>query len=246
MKFLFFSLLGLRFIPVGVTIILALVGWIVALVLQNKNSKDQITGQIKYDLYKEAVGLHQMIQDHLSKLTTIYPPFTVMDGFLIGVEHGLKSRVEALSEGWDYWNGFISSNQGSYFKYTEQYIKFLYLLADWAGPLHRLEMAKKDLDKRIAISNSKIYDTLSKLQLLSSKLGFYWDEHDRGSIEEGFKLVRNESIIIQLALYDFVVLVHNELMADYFKYLIPTREPEDPMYEILTEDGFLNQGIDDV
>ena len=52
----------------------------------------------------------------------------------------------------------------------------------------------------------------------------------------------SESVLnIECYLHDFIVLVHNELMAKYFKYKIETRKPKDKAYKVLTIKGFVTK-----
>ena len=76
-------------------IILAIAGWLIALWLQNKNTKQQLKTEIKYDIYKQFVVLHKENQDVLANLmANTNPPFIFMESSMIPFELKLKKEYK--------------------------------------------------------------------------------------------------------------------------------------------------------
>lgn len=225
-----------------IPIVLVVIGWLIALFLQRKNIKDQLKTQIKYYIYRQITQIHHEIQGSLSKLgTASIFPFTLMDFIFIGVEVKLRTEQEALQEGWNAWNKHVKKAFNDYLEFLNNYAKFLYFIEDWRGPLKKLKSAQKLLNEEIEKKYKKINKIISDWQTISIKRGYNWREWDKKEIEEIGNELKEGVFEIECYLYDFIVLVHNELMADYFKYKIETRKPKDKAYKVLTIKGFVTK-----
>lgn len=225
------------------TIVLVAIGWIITLFLQRKNIKNQLKTKIKYDIYNHVTQIHHEIQGSLSKLNTasIFP-FILMDSTFIGVEFELRTEQEALREGWNVWNKHVKKALNDYFEFINNYVKFLYFIEDWSGPLKKLESAQKKLKEEVDKKSKKINKIINDWQTISIKRGYNWREWDKEAIKEiGKELSEGVVFDIECYLHDFIVLVHNELMAEYFKYKIETRKPQDEAYKVLTIKGFVTK-----
>lgn len=225
-----------------ILIVLAAIGWFIALCLQRKNIKDQLKTQIKYYIYKQVTQIQHEIQGSLSKLSTAsISPFILMDSIFIGVEIKLRTEQEALQEGWNVWNKFVKKVLNDYFEFMNNYPKFLYFIEDWCGPLKKLESAQKKLIEEVDKKSKKIYKIITDWQTISTKEGYDWRKWDKEAIKEVGKELSGSVLDIECYLHDFIVLVHNELMAEYFKYQIETRKPQDKAYKVLTIKGFVTK-----
>lgn len=225
-----------------ISILLVLIGWIFTIFLNRKNIKDQLKTQIKYDIYKQVTQIHHEIQGSLSKLSTasIFP-FILMDSTFTVFKIIQKTELEALQEGWNAWNKHVKKALNDYSEFLNNYAKFLYFIEDWCGPLKKLKSAQKLLNEEIEKKREKIYKIISDCQTISIKRGYNWREWDKKEIEEIGNELTESVLNIECYLHDFIVLVHNELMAEYFKYKIETRKPQDKAYKVLTIKGFVTK-----
>jgi len=224
-----------------IVIILAIIGWIVALILQRKNITDQTRAQINYDVYGELVSVHQEMQDALAGLNTAsYPPFILMEAMTISSQNNLSKKHEDLRRGWEKWNDHIQKSFDNYFEFSDSYTKFLSLAENWEGVLKNLSKAKEILHDETEKSEKQIRTTLSYLQSISTKYPYdytTWKKEDKDKIEKEAEKISEGTNDIGCYLSDFMVCVYNEIMADYFKHKRKTRKPTDPKYKVLTKDG---------
>lgn len=225
-----------------IPIVLVVIGWLITLFLQRKNIKDQLKTQIKYDIYKQITQIHHEIQGSLIELyTASSPPFILMDSTFIGVKVKLETEQQALQEGWKVWNKHVKKAFNDYFEFMDNYVKFLYFIEDWGGPLKKLKSAQKKLKEEVDKKSEKIYKIITDWQTISTKEGYDWRNWDKKAIKEIGKELSEGVIDIGCYLVDFMVLVHNELMAEYFKYKIGTRKPQDKAYKVLTIKGLITK-----
>ena len=75
--------------------------------------------------------------------------------------------------------------------------------------------------------------------MYSSKYGYDWRKWNRKDIEKIANDMKNRVLNIVSYLQDFIVLIHNELMSEYFNYSKPTRKILDEKYKVLTKNGFI-------
>lgn len=231
-------------------IILAIAGWLIALWLQNKNTKQQLKTEIKYDIYKQFVVLHKENQDVLANLmANTNPPFIFMESSMIPFELKLKKEykgewiqsgeMECVFEGEKKWSSFINDLNKSYFDFSDKNIAISYLLEDWMAPIKKLYLAKEKLVTETEKIKKQIFKNISALQMYSTDNGYDWRKWDRIKIEEITKNINNDAFNMSCYLHDLMVLVHNELLFKYFKYSRPVRKTLDEKYKVLTKNGFV-------
>ncbi len=229
-------------------VIIAIIGWIVSLVLQSKNIRDQHKIEIRYDIYKQFVALRKSFQNSIIKLGThTNPPFIMMRSCMIQWELKLKkdfdgiqipwSEQECVFEGQKIWNAYVQELYQLYFEFSEQNREMLSLFEDWMSPLTSLQAVMSCMQKEIGEQTAKIHERLDVLQMYQSNNGHdwrSWDEKEVRKISDEIQEYTNE---IGSYSHDFTVLVHNELLSLFFKGKRPTRKTLDPKYKVLTKKG---------
>lgn len=231
-----------------IAIILAILGWVIALWLQNKNIKLQLKTQIKYDVYKQLVVSHKEIQDTLSALgAKARPPFILMDTCMIPFNVKLKkeykdqwieySETECLLEGNKKWRDFIADINKSYFDFSDKYVSLLYLLEDWMGSIEELNSVKGILVKEIKNNQDQIFKDIGILQNQTTE--FDWRKWNKEKLNKVSENIIDSASIISTYVSDFMVLSHNKLVSSYFNYTRPTRKTFDKKYKVLTKDGIV-------
>lgn len=233
-----------------IAIILALFGWIFALILQNINTKQQLRAEIKYDVYKQLVSLHKETQDSLAVLMAkARPPFILMEASMISFDLKLKkeykgewipySESECLFEGTTKWNSFINDMNSAHFNFGDKYVSMLYILSDWMAPIKNLEETKNILTKEINLIRDNIYKNIKIFQMYSTTSDNDWRKWNKEEAKNMANDISNDAQLIGSYISDFMVLVHNELLSGYFKYKRPTRKTLDEKYKVLTKKGIV-------
>ncbi len=223
-----------------IVIILAFAGWLMAVLLQRQNIKQQLRTEIKYDVYKQFVVSHREIQGAIAEFSAkISPPFIEMKSCLISFNVELKPKQEALQEGNKKWLEYLELMIKSYFEFVYKYINFEYILEDWIAPLKNLDTVKDSLSKEIEEQKKQIYEGISSLQMYPSKHGYDWRKWNHEDIEKIANDMKDRVFDITMYLQDFMVLIHNELLSKYFNYSKPIRKTLDKKYKVLTKDGLV-------
>jgi len=234
--------------PSLIAIMIAVVGWIIAIILQNFNIKQTLKTEIKYDIYKQLVILHKETQDLLANLIgKSSPPFILMESSMISFNLGLKkefkgewipyTEMDCILEGKKKWDSFLSELMNTKFAFVDKYIGILYVFSDWMAPIKNLSKLKDTLVKEIDIKRSSIDKNLNSLQSLTAE--YDWRKWDQVKIKEILGNIQNNTQDIVMYLSDFMVLVHNELLSKYFNYRRPTRKTFDEKYRVLTKSGMV-------
>ncbi|MFZ2205205.1 MAG: hypothetical protein WAV23_01290 [Minisyncoccia bacterium] len=233
-----------------IVIILALVGWIISLFLQNINIKQQLKTEIKYDVYKQLVILHKETQDSLALfMAKARPPFILMESSMISFNLNLKKEYkgewipytesDCILEGGAKWNSFISEMNNTYFNFGDKYVSMLYILSDWMAPIKNLNEVKDTLTKEINVIKNNISKNINILQMYSSKNDHDWRKWNKEEVEKITNDISNDAQSIGSYIGDFMVLIHNELLSEYFKYKRPIRKTFDEKYKVLTKKGIV-------
>lgn len=223
-----------------IVIILAIIGWVVALILQRKNIKDQLSSEIKYDIYKQLVGLHKEIQSAIAELSAkISPPFIEMDSCMISFNVKLKTEQEALLDGGKKWLEYLQLIITNYFEFVDKCIDLQYTLEDWIAPIKDLCTTRDVFMKEIDEQKTQIYNGINALQMYSVNNGYDWRNWDKEKINQIVEDIRKRLLDMSCYLHDLLVLVHNNLLSGYFKYSRPLRKTLDEKYKVLTRDGFV-------
>jgi hypothetical protein len=235
-------------LTIAITIVIAIFGWIFSLILQRWNVGHQHRVQIRYDIYKHFIKLHKDIQDKLSKLgAKSHPPFILMSSSMTPFELGLKkeykgvwmtySESECLFDGEQKWRSYVNDIIATNSDFSTEYLNLLYLFGDWAEPLKSLSVAKDSLMKEVNLIKSHISNDLNTLQMYSSNHGHDWRTWNQSEIKEIADRISRNSYTIGSYIGDFMALIHNELLAKYFKKKRPIRKTLDPQFKVLTKNG---------
>lgn len=234
--------------PSLIAITIAVFGWIIAILLQNFNIKQTLKTEIKYDIYKQLVILHKENQDLLAKLIAkTSPPFILMESSMISFNLGLKkefkgewipyTEMECVFEGKQKWNLFYNELLNMKFAFLDKYLGILYVFGDWMAPIKNLRKEKNILVEEIDVKQKNIDRNINELQTLSNE--YDWRKWDKEAIKKVMNFIQNDAQDIALYLSDFMVLVHNELLSNYFNYERPTRKTFDEKYKVLTKNGMI-------
>ena len=239
-------------LTLSITIVIAIVGWIVALLLQRHNTKEQHKIQIRYDIYKQFVDVHKEAQDLLGKLAAhSHPPFILMESSMIPFQLGLKkeykgqwiphSEHECVFEGQKKWTSFVRECFDLYSDFSNKVIQFMYITEDWESAISPLLPTKQALTNEVETLKKRIHSNLSTLQTYSSSSTQDWRSWDKSNIEKITRAINEDALAMSSYLHDFMVLIHNELLSSYFKHSRSVRMTLDPNYKVLTKDGIIER-----
>ena len=244
------SFQGADFLTIALTVFIAIIGWLVALWLQNKNIKQQHKIQIRYEIYKQFVHLHKETQDAISKLGAhSSPPFILMESSMIPFKLNLKkeykgvwlpySEQECLFEGEKKWTSFTQGLFEHYSIFSNKFLHLMYVTEDWESALESLLSVKDILNNEVDLRKQEIYKKLSELQSYTSKNNHDWRGWNKDEVEKITQSVSENAMTIGMFLSDFMVLIHNELLSTYFGHKRRTRMTLDSVYKVLTKDGIV-------
>lgn len=220
-----------------VTITIAIFGWIFALWLQGRNIKSQHKVDILYDIYKQFSQLYIKVQNSLSKLSSVYSPFILMDSCMISYKLNLSTEQEAVLKGKQEWKKFYDETYDSYFEFVNEYLLLQYLFENWQAVFKSLLPAKNILIIEINVLKEKMYSDLISLRTNGIDNCHDWRKWDKNKIEKTLENIRENSSTISMYLSDFMVILHNKLLSKYFKQRRPTRKTLDSKYKVLTKKG---------
>jgi len=237
----------------SITIFVAIIGWIIALLFQRNNAKHQHKIQVQHDIYKELLKSGQETQNKLNKLAIISSPFILMDSSMVSFELNLKKEYkgvfmpvteqECLLDGEKEWLKFVKSVFDSYFAFTNQYIEMLYIFNGWSAAIESLIKTQNSFSKEMDNLLERVKLSADNLQSYSSKHGHDWRTWNKEVVESYISQIRNDSYTMSSYLGDFMALIHNELLSKYFSYQKPSRKTLDPKYKVFTENG-LTERVD--
>jgi hypothetical protein len=232
-----------------VTIFVAILGWIIALVLQRSNARHQYKIQVRYDIYKQLLKCAEQTQGKINDLATIFTPFIFIESSMISFQLKIpkeykgewipRNEQECLFEGEQKWTEFTRSVFDKYFAFTNQYLEMLYIFEGWAAAIEPLIKIQKIFTKEVDTLKMGINRLANELQRYTMTKGHDWRRWNKKEVEAITEKIRNDSHAIGMYLHDFMVLVHNELLSKYFKYEKPIRKTLDSSYKVLTNDGIV-------
>ncbi len=225
--------------PSTLIIIIAILGWLIALWLQRKNIKDQLKTDISYDIYKQFSKLYIKNQNSLNKLGAIYPPFILMESCMIPYNLKLSTEQEALMKGEQKWRINYQKSYDYYSDFVNNYLLLQYLFENWLAAFKPLLSIKNSLVTEINTLKEKIYSDLSVLQTYDTHNGHDWRKWDQKKVEAIFENIRENSMTISMCLGDFMVLLHNQLLSKYFKHKRQVRKTLNSKYKVLTKKGIV-------
>ncbi|MBT4153600.1 MAG: hypothetical protein HOE53_03030 [Candidatus Magasanikbacteria bacterium] len=221
------------------TISIALLGWLISILIQGKIVKKQHRIAIGYAIYKEFVKLHMEVQNTLSTLNaSSRPPFIIMETIMI-VRPQTSIEITHVIEAGKEWEKFINKLNTLYFDFTDKYLEILYLFSDWEAAFKSLAFTKNCLSEEINSLKSKIYSDISILQMYTVDHGYDWRKWDRKEIEIIINRIAENILDITSYLGDFMILLHNETLSNYFKQKREIRMTTDPRYRVLTKKGIV-------
>lgn len=242
-------------LTLAVTILLAVIGWLVALWLQRNNAKHEHKIQVRYDIYKQLLKSSQETQGKLGELVAISPPLILMESSMIPFDLKLKKEYkgewipyneqECISDGGQKWLDFIRGAFDKYFAFVNQNHEMLVAFEGWEAALESLMSAQKVFSKEVNKLSRKIHRDISKLQMYNTEHGHDWRKWNKEEIESVVNRIRDNSMTITTYVSDLMTLVHNELLSNYFNYQKPIRKTLDPKCKVLTSEGLILRLEDD-
>lgn len=232
-----------------VTILLAIIGWLVALWLQKNNAKHEHKIQVRYDIYKQLLKGSQETQGKLAELGAISAPLILMESSMIPFNLKLKKEYkgewipyneqECIYDGGKKWLDFIRDAYDKYFSFVNDSNEMLIAFEGWEAALEPLMRAQKVFSKESSKLSRQIHRDIGKLQMYNVEHGHDWRKWKKEEIDSIVNRIRDNSITISSYISDLMTLVHNELLANYFKYKKPIRKTLDPKYKVLTPEGLV-------
>lgn len=221
-------------VELSIPVAIAVLGWIFTAWRQQVAMKKQHKFDIVYDIYKQFTILHGNTQEVLSKLSTSYAPFILMESSTI-----LKPEQEGLSAGLRLWTEFVEDRNNTYFELNDAYLSILGMFDNWEAVFKPLLDCKEILTQEVNRLKNDIHSDLTTLQLFSTTNGIDWKKWDKSEVELITKNINDNATTISLYLHDFMVMLHNESIADYFKQKRPTRKTLDSAFKVLTKKGLV-------
>jgi hypothetical protein len=236
-------------LTLAVTILLAIIGWLVALWLQRSNARHEHKIQVWYDIYKQLLKCSQETQGKLAELGAMSSPLILMETTMIPFNLKLKKEYkdecipyneqECLHDGEKKWLDFIRDAYDKYFSFVGNNNEMLIAFEGWEAALKPLMHAKKVFSNESSTLSRKIHRDIGKLQMYNIEHGHDWRKWKKDEIDLIVNQIRENSFIISCYISDLMTLVHNELLANHFKYKKSVRETLDPKYKVLTQEGLI-------
>lgn len=234
------------------TLILAVLGWLIALMLQNRNIKQQHRIEIRFDIYKKLVEAHKETQGSIIMFgANSRPIFVQMSTSMIPFELKLDKEYkgqyipwteqECLFEGEKKWTSFVNKLDDLYSDFSGKILGMQYILEAWSAPLRPLISARDTLFGDIEKRKVNISQNLGILRMYTVNNGHDWRKWDVDNVEKITDAINEDSMTIGIYLHDFMVLVHNEFLSSYFKYERPIRKTLDKRYKVLTKEGIVER-----
>jgi hypothetical protein len=232
------------------TIVIAVSGWIFALLLQSWNIRQSHRVEVRYDIYKQLIFLYKPVQNAVSQLSAhTSAPFIQMDASMIPFNLKLEKEYkgtwmpytesECVFEGEKKWSKFTQTLMDDYFDYIKKYISILYVIENWSAAVKPLLPTKKILHAEVDKINHEILEDLRILQGYAIKHGHDWRGWNQKEIEDILLRVSEKTYTIGAYLSDFLTLLHNQLLSGYFWYKKPLRRTLYPNYKVLTKKGIV-------
>ncbi len=240
-----------------VTILLAVAGWIFTIWRQQRNFKQEQQAKINYEIYSQLVTLHKNLQDAIGSFNAATsPPIIQMRADLVpyeiqqqyGVLHGQKPIREhevMFKATQRYSNWVYEELLGKHSQYMDEYVKFLYLTEDWTAPLSTTQHALSVLRKEIESLGDQIKVHLDTLQFYSGNNGDDWRNWNEDDLRSHGQSITDLVMTVSMYIHDFMVIVHNELLAPYYNHERPTRKTMDEELKVLTKEGLVVRIEDD-
>ncbi len=153
------------------------------------------------------------------------------------------TEQECLFEGEKKWTSFTQELFDLYSKFSNKFLNMLYVVEDWAATLKPLLPTKDIFFRETEQLKKNIHKQLGLLQMYSSKHGHDWRTWDQKDVERITQSINEDAMAVGSYLHDFMVLIHNELLASYFGHKRPIRKTLDPKFKVLVK-GAIVENVD--
>jgi len=223
-----------------VPIVIAIAGWIIAVIIQGYTLRKKHRIDIRYDIYKQFVTLHKKLEKNLHQFSAnTLDPFLQMKGAMIPstIEILNKSTSNCLQDANKIWLDYYEKLQSNYFQFNDEYLNMLYLFEDWNAPLEKLLSTTNTYSQVVNHLQGNIYKNLSTLQLYQSKADYDWRNWDQKEIKDIIESIKSDILDISYYTIDLMILIHNELLGKHFRQKRLIRKTTSEKYKVLTKKG---------
>jgi len=183
-------------------LLVAVLGWLFTVWLQNKNIKDNLKVQIKYNIYKQLVVVNKNIQVSMDKIAT-QVRFATINNFDFSLEK---------------WNLFVSNLKNTYFEFFDQYYSLLCVFDDWMVALASLQLSKKTMYEILNKEQENIFQQYILLETYASNKGINLVEWDKKDINNILGKIDGSIDKIQNSINPFMSECQKELIGESFDY----------------------------
>lgn len=193
-------------------LLLAVIGWLVALFLQNKNIRDNSKAQIKYDIYKNLVVESKNIQDSLIKISVKgqFSPLDMMRATFIFTKNS--------NDGLEVWKKYIVELEQMFFTFLDQHYSFLCIFDYWNIPLDKIKNLKIKMGNELKIKEESINSKYFVLKMYSYNKGIDWQKWDNVEIKNMLDEIQKNADEMLEFISDFIYECQKELIGESFDY----------------------------
>lgn len=218
-------------------LLIAIAGWLIALLLQNYKITKEHRNKIKYDIYRELLKISRETNDSITSLVVFFPSFILMEAAMIGSDPEPQKLFKSGQE----WLKMVTGLQDNLSNFSDKYINLLYLFEGWSAALSSLSVAEGVLKTQIDAQLVQLRNDVQLFQMYTVSHGYDWRVWDKDDVNKIAERIRDAATIIQCYVSDYMVLVHNELLPEYFGHERPLRMPRDSKYLVLTKEGLVQR-----
>jgi len=227
------------FAPMTLAILIAIAGWLLQGYFERKSRAENIKNQIKYDIYSDIVNAYEDFVEKGTRLTDISRLSSLlisMDADLIlgnvtkDPHYILTGNQAAIKK----WHEFIASSLEKRYAFLVSFQKFSHIFESWESVLASCKPAYEIATRKIGLLGEATYKYFTYLQSMDSQK---WTTWNRKELEEVSNALHEKILIEPMYIYDLMVIIHNELVSEFFGHQRPARVPGDPNIEVLTKEG---------
>lgn len=223
-----------------IIILVTMIGWIVVFILGLWQQKKLLRNTAKMKIYDELYFLKKELDNCSQKvgLKFIMLPFSDMDFAEMSV-----NLVNGKSRATDYWHKYLKDLLDCISEFVEAYLKLWNHSEMWISAMPNLKKAKAELfENQLKELKNKLWEHQDYLNNLCVKQ-WNWKLWNRSEIKK--RSEEMDSFLDKIAIGfvdDYMVLIHNELIAPVLGYKKKLREnfvnlDKFESYEILTKKG---------
>lgn len=217
------------------TVLLTISGWFSVFWLGLSQQRRQLKDNAKMKIYKELWAFRKRVDGEGTKLGVLLSRFPLPF---------LQMKYET-SDALRHWFDYLAEISKEHYSFTSNYLKLWVHIEMWISIMPELKTAKTLLFSELEKLTKKLYDHHRYLQHLPVA-NYDWRTWNKEGIERKTDYLGEEFDKIVCYLDDFMVLVHNILIAPIVGYEKNPRETIDfsrikkPIqYKILTKKGFI-------